>query len=87
MSCLRLLKRFYEIFEKHQVVLEDTILTCLQNFAEIEDVKKHKIAALFYYHLLNSFETNDNFKKKLKNEKNLEILKFNPHFSSIFYIH
>ncbi|CDW75143.1 sec14-like protein 2-like [Stylonychia lemnae] len=85
-SCLRLLKRFYEIFEKHQVVLEDTILTCLQNFAEIEVVKKHKIAALFYYHLLNSFETTENFKKKLREEKSLEILKFNPHFSSIFYI-
>ena len=68
------------------MVLEDTILTCLQNFAEIEDVKKHKIAALFFYHLLHSFETNDAFKKKLKEAKELEILKFNPHFSSIFYI-
>ena len=62
-------------------------MTCLQNFAEIEDVKKHKYAALFYYHLLNSFETNEAFKKKLRDEKSLEILKFNPHFSSIFYIH
>lgn len=86
-SCLRLLKRFYEIFERHQVILEDTILTCLQNFAEIEDVKKHGYAALFYYHLLNSFETNEAFKKKLREEKSLEILKFNPNFSSIFYIH
>jgi hypothetical protein len=67
-------------------VLEDTIMTCLQNFAEIDDVKKHKIAALFYYHLLHSFETNENFKRKLREEKSLEILKYNPHFSSIFYI-
>lgn len=86
-SCLRLLKRFYEIFEKHQTVLEDTILTCLQNFADFEDIQKHKIAALFYYHLLNSFETNEAFKKKLKEDKSLDILKFNPNFSSIFYIH
>jgi hypothetical protein len=45
------------------------------------------MAALFYYHLLHSFETNDEFKKKLRDSKELEILKFNPHFSSIFYIH
>jgi hypothetical protein len=50
-------------------------------------VKKHRFAALFYYHLLNSFDTNENFKKKLKEDKSLEIFKFNPHFSSIFYIH
>ena len=53
----------------------------------MEDVKKHKIAALFYYYLLNSLETNENFKKKLGEDKSLEILKYNPHFSSVFYIH
>jgi len=66
-------------------VLEDTIITCLQNIAEIEDVKKHKQAALYYYHLLNSFEISDSFKQKLKEDRNLEIFKYNPHFSSIYY--
>lgn len=50
----------------------------------MENVKKHKIAALFYYHLLYSIEISDSFKIKLKEEKSLEILKYNPHFSSAF---
>jgi hypothetical protein len=86
LSCLRLLKRFYEIFARHQRVLEDTILTCLQNFALLPEVKKHKPAALFYYHLLHSFETNPEFKRKLQEDKMLEILRYNPHFSGIFWL-
>lgn len=52
----------------------------------MEDVKKHKIGALFYYHLMNSIDTSESFKKKLKDNKKLEILKYNPHFSSVFYV-
>ncbi len=79
------MKRFYEIFEKKEV-LEDTIVTVLGNLAEFENVKKHKSAALFYYHLLNSPDVSENFKQKLRNESALEVLKYNPNFSSIFYI-
>lgn len=53
----------------------------------MENVKKHKIGALFFYYLLNSYDTSESFKKKLKESKELEILKFNPHFSSVFYVH
>ena len=67
-------------------MLEDTILTCLQNFAEMEDVKKHRCATLFYYNLLNGMETAEQFKKKLREDKSLDILKYNPHFSSIFFV-
>lgn len=66
-------------------MLEDTIVTCLQNIAEIEDVNKHKQAALYYYHLVNTVETSDAFRRKLKDDKNLEIFKYNPHYSSIYY--
>lgn len=52
----------------------------------MEEVKKHKIGALFYYHLMNSIDTSESFKKKLKDNKKLEILKYNPHFSSVFYV-
>jgi hypothetical protein len=45
--------------------MEDTIITTLINFAELENVKKHKIAALYYYHLLNSPDISESFKQKL----------------------
>ena len=85
LSCLRLLKRLFEVFDQHKHVLEDTIITCLQNIAEIEDVKKHKQAALYYYHLINSLEVSEAFKQKVRDDKNLEIFKYNPHYSSIYY--
>jgi hypothetical protein len=79
------LKRFYDIFEKKEV-LEDTIITVLGNLAEFENVKKHKTAALYYYHLLHSPDVSETFKQKLRNESVLEVLKYNPNFSSIFFI-
>ena len=36
--------------------MEDTIITALENFSIIENPKKHKIASLYYYHLLHSPE-------------------------------
>lgn len=84
-----MLKRFYEVIDvKHRPILEDTIITALLNFADLENVKKHKIAALYYYHLLHSADVSDEFKVKLRlYEKGLQVLSFNPHFSSIFFVH
>jgi len=90
-SCLRLLKRFWDLFDdldstsaKHRKVFEGSLITVLENIATQDNIKKHRPAAVMYYHLLNSESTREEFKTKLKSAKLLEILKFNPHFSALF---
>ena len=91
MSCLRLLKRFYDLFDildedyQHKKkILEDTFITVLESLSLFENIKKHRPACVMYYHLINSTKIRAEFKQKLKNSKNLDILRFNPHFSAMF---
>jgi len=65
-------------------VLEDTLITVLENFATLDNIKKHKPAAILYYYLVNGASTSSSFKAKLLSNTNLEILRFNPHFSAVY---
>ena len=70
LSVLKLLKRFYFNVMPHEWkhILEDTIITCLENISEIGNIQKHKQAALLYYNLLNlpTTQSNSKFKEKLQ---------------------
>lgn len=90
LTVLKLMKRFYfdvMPFEwKH--ILEDTIITCLENISEIGNIQKHKQASLLYFNLINLPKNNktQNFIEKLENNTKIEIFKYNPFYSSYFSI-
>ena len=71
-SVLKLLKRLYcdIVPAEWKHILEDTIITNLENISEISNIQKHKQAALFYYKMLN-------LPKSAENEKFVEKLKSN----------
>ena len=72
----------------HKEILEDTLISCLENISEISNIQKHKQAALVFYKLLQLAEQRLDkiFLNKLKSNESLEILKFNPYFSGYFSV-
>ena len=80
------MRRAYDLLSgtEHAKVLEKTLFSVLENFAMIEDIKKHRAAAIYFYHLIHSESTSSEFKQELEEAKPLEILKYNPHFSGMF---
>ena len=80
------MKRAHDILSgtEHVKVLEQTMFTVIENFAMIENIKKHRAAAIYFYHLIHSEITSNQLKQELEEAKSLEILKYNPHFSAMF---
>ena len=65
--------------------IESTLLTVLETFANFSDIKKHKPAAILLYYLIHN-DCSAVFKEQLNENKQLEILKFNPHYSAVFNV-
>jgi hypothetical protein len=51
-----LLWRFYNLIdeERHRKVLEDPIISVLESMAGLENIKKHRPAAVMYFYLINA---------------------------------
>ena len=80
-ACLRLLIRFYELFDaRYRHILESSIITCLQSITLMEDTDKHETAAEALFKLLNSPTLPESFKAKLQQDLILEPLKSSEHF-------
>jgi|LauGreDrversion4_2_1035121.scaffolds.fasta_scaffold311733_2 hypothetical protein len=70
---------------KHLEVLEDPLISVFESFAELEEPRKHKAAAIYLYQLLHSSDVSEAFKLKLKSEEGLDPLTYNRHFSGVFF--
>ena len=63
-SCLRLLLRAYYMITEPAVRshIEQTLITVLETFAQFQDIKNHRIAAIALYHLVHSEASRGEFR-------------------------
>ena len=66
----------------HTKYIDETLFTVLETFSLMENVKKHRPAAITLYHLLQN--SDEDFTSKLNSSEYISILKYNPYFSSVF---
>ena len=61
------------------------MISVLESFSLMENIKKHRPAAIAFWHLQQE-ELSDEMKKGLAEIKSLSILTYNPYYSKVFPI-